>query len=108
MEKKLTKEIKENAEKVLGISLEEYVEACKQFAQDTKEYMDLNPRNFYATGHGGDHAQYSAYWYASNDWNQGGVAVEWAFNKKAQKIEEDAWWYYMNAYEEALDLLENP
>ena len=108
MEKELTKEIKENAEKILEISFEDYVEACKEFAQDTKEWLDLRFGTAYCTGHGGEDSHYSAYWYASNDCNQGGLLLNWAFHKTCEEIDEYAPSHYLDAYEWALDLIENP
>ena len=104
--KKLTKSAREKMEKTLGISLDDYKEACKHFSRDTKNYMELNNSKFYVTGNGGDGIISSGYWCETCDNSEDGISVEWAFHLSAREIEKrarDEYIYEYNTYIECIE-----
>lgn len=62
--------------------IEQYKEACIQFAKETKNWKSLNPYNYYLTD--------GQSWRESCDGNGGGLDVSWAFNMPNDTIEKMA------------------
>ena len=60
------------------LTVEEYMEICVRFAEDTKNDGDLDDGRFFVTYRGG--------WISSCDNAHGGVGVRWAFGKSEEEI----------------------
>ena len=60
--------------------IEQYKEACIQFAKETKNWNSLNPYNYYLTD--------GQSWRETCDGNSGGLDVSWAFNMQNDTIKK--------------------
>lgn len=63
--------------------LKTYVESCKKFAHDTKDWAALDQYKYYTTP--GD----SEGWEETPGNERGGIDVSWSFHKSAAEIEEE-------------------
>ena len=76
--------------------LKAYVESCKKFAHDTKDWAELDYYKYYTTP--GD----SEGWEETPGNERGGIDVSWAFHKSAAEIEQDAPQQFIDLLLEAL------
>lgn len=70
--------------------LKEYIDCCKEFAEDTKNWGKLNQYNFYTTN--------GLCWNESCDNNHGGLDISWAFHKTSEYIEQEAPQIFINIF----------
>lgn len=64
------------------MKLKDYINDCKDFAEKTKEWNNIDDKAFYTTNGLG--------WEETCDNCFGGIDVSWAFHKSDKEIEEEA------------------
>ena len=68
--------------------LKDYIDAAKTFAEDTKDWGNINQYAYYTTNGNG--------WDESCDNASGGLDISWAFHETDDKIEKEAGQHFID------------
>lgn len=75
--------------------LKDYIESAKVFAEESKDWRNLNEYAYYTTNGNS--------WKESCDNASGGIDISWAFHESAEQIEKEAGQHFVNEIADRLE-----
>jgi hypothetical protein len=75
--------------------LKDYIESAKVFAEESKDWRNLNEYAYYTTNGNS--------WEESCDNASGGIDISWAFHESAEQIEKEAGQHFVNEIADRLE-----
>lgn len=80
------------------MNFEFYKKCCLKFAEDSKDWFELDDGCFYTT-------DYDEGWLETGDNSSGGIYIDWCFHLNKEEIEKRALKEYVKFFAEYIDLV---